>query len=825
MKQKRSVLHLISQAHLDPVWLWPVRDGMAEALTTMSSAVDRAAETPAFRFTRSSACTYRWAKETDPRLFREIKKLVKSGRWEVVGGWIEQPDCNLPSTESLFRQGLHAKAFFTQEFGPAGNTRIGYNVDSFGHAGGFPQILKQSGFDYYVFMRPQPHDRVILPLLFWWQSPDGSRVLAQRIPIQYSQSPAATPDTIESVVRASVTEGFAPGFRHGVMFFGVGNHGGGPTKAHIERILALQKDPSLPELRFSTLQDYFACVEKDPAFGRLPVVGHELQYVFRGCYAADGAVKAQHRAAEKALYAAEALQTMHLPSAQNRLHDAWWRFGFNQFHDILAGTCVAGASGETKDRFGSVITDASEAVHLSTCSLARRVDTSGERGSVLFVANPLPWARKAFVQFDTFITPDGGGRIVELESKDGLKFPVQWMRADANFGPWGIPWGKLAAVVEVPAMGHRVLRVVRETPTAGAGADQMRTGATSEQFVKTGSLAPAKKRRFIKQHALRQLPGLPKLLTGAIDTVVLTDKSGTWGHGVESYNEFLGRPRLIGTEVLEDGCLVRIERQKSRFGKSEIWMDVVRFAHTPAIELRLRFNWQEQRRMLKLEIPTLLNPARVVAKTCGGVTMRPVSGNEEPCQDWIVLEGVQDGAPASLLLINDSSYSYDVQGGILRMALARGVPHAEHPPFECEDDRNSAFLDQGWQERRFLVGAAPGRWAQFNPDRLAQEFQIPAPHMLDSAHAGTHDWDGSCLQISPANVAVLATKPPEQGSGLILRVQEMAGRRTTARGSWQGLSFDFPLKAWEIRTLRLAVNSQGLVVTPSPAVPEAASGR
>jgi len=95
----------------------------------------------------------------DPCLFAEIGKLIKAGRWEVIGGWLEQPDCNLPSTESFFRQGLHAQTFFEEEFGAPGKTRIGYNVDSFGHAGGLPQILKKSGLDYYVFMRPMPADR------------------------------------------------------------------------------------------------------------------------------------------------------------------------------------------------------------------------------------------------------------------------------------------------------------------------------------------------------------------------------------------------------------------------------------------------------------------------------------------------------------------------------------------------------------------------------------------------------------------------------------------------------------------------------------------
>jgi len=140
--RQKPVLHLISQAHLDPVWLWPERDGIAEALTTMQSAVDRAHEFPEFKFTRSSAAVYRWVEQMDPRLFASIKQLIAEGRWEVVGGWIEQPDCNLPSTESFIRQALYGKRYFRDRFGEAGDTTIGYVPDSFGHGAGLPQILQ-----------------------------------------------------------------------------------------------------------------------------------------------------------------------------------------------------------------------------------------------------------------------------------------------------------------------------------------------------------------------------------------------------------------------------------------------------------------------------------------------------------------------------------------------------------------------------------------------------------------------------------------------------------------------------------------------------------
>ena len=229
-------LHLIGQAHLDPVWLWPWSDGCSEALTTIQSAVNFLETEPDFCFTRSSAEIYRWVQRADPRLFARIKAHVAAGRWEIVGGWIEQPDCNLPSTESFVRQSLYGKTYFRDEFGV--DVRIGYNVDSFGHAAELPQLLAGAGFTHYVFMRPQAWEAE-LPTLLWWEGSAGARVLTWRLPQNYGRTPDADADNFEAELRKAAEVGFAPGMNHGMFFYGVGNHGGGPTRAQLERIRRL----------------------------------------------------------------------------------------------------------------------------------------------------------------------------------------------------------------------------------------------------------------------------------------------------------------------------------------------------------------------------------------------------------------------------------------------------------------------------------------------------------------------------------------------------------------------------------------------------------
>ena len=173
MKQK---IHLIGNAHLDPTWLWRWQEGCGEVLQTFRSAVDRLHEYDDFIFTCSSACYYKWVEDIDPALFEEIRELVKEGRWVPVNGWWVQPDCNMPDAESFARQALYSQLYYHEKFGKI--CRTGYNVDSFGHNAMLPQLLTKGGMRCYVMMRPNNKENPDIPdNLFWWDSPDGSRVL------------------------------------------------------------------------------------------------------------------------------------------------------------------------------------------------------------------------------------------------------------------------------------------------------------------------------------------------------------------------------------------------------------------------------------------------------------------------------------------------------------------------------------------------------------------------------------------------------------------------------------------------------------------------
>jgi alpha-mannosidase len=213
-------LHMIGNAHIDPVWLWQWPEGYQEVRATFHSAIDRLEEYPEFVFTMDSSLFLAWVEESDPELFAQIRERVAEGRFQVVGGWWLEPDCNIPGGESFVRQALYGQRYLKEKLGITATT--GANLDSFGHNATIPQILAKSGCDSYVFLRPGPREKTLESPVFWWESPDGSRVLAYRIPHEYCAPKDDIGEHLEQAIASlpDADEEYA-------VFYGVGNTGAG----------------------------------------------------------------------------------------------------------------------------------------------------------------------------------------------------------------------------------------------------------------------------------------------------------------------------------------------------------------------------------------------------------------------------------------------------------------------------------------------------------------------------------------------------------------------------------------------------------------------
>ena len=775
----RKVLHIIGYSHIDAAWLWPWSDGADSVLDTFRSALNRINETTGFRYTHSSSAHYRWVEKADPAMFTQIKQQIREGRWEVAGGWPVEPDCNIPSTESFVRHSLYGKEYCRRALGV--DVKIAMNPDSFGHAAGLPTILKSAGYGYYAFMRPQEHE-MRLPHLFWWEGPDGSRVLTMRIWKDYDPGSKA-----EEMIRQSKDQLFSPGLNHAAMFLGVGDHGGAVTRAQIHKVLELQKDPELPELRWSTLAEYFSAVEKSPGFANVPVVKGELQHHARGCYSAYGEGKFLNRRAERALGESEAISVAaglaidHGYPAKE-FAESWWKVTFCQFHDMMAGTSLYRDYAEVRDALGYATETALTSKVEALQAMAMQVDTSGVKENALLLFNPLPWPRKALAEVIVSSEWKNAGPMC-LAAKDGQRIGAQWRPSPSmtNFFP------RLSAVVELPACGYKVFELVHEEAA-------LRDKYAENFKLNDGGFGIA---------SLKAADGT-ELLSRPVGLVAIRDTSDTWAHDIAQFREELGRPTFEAASVVEDGPLTRITRHRARWRDSEIVLNIRQIAGLDAVELHFVIDWHEREQILKLEIPTALTQARIFAKVPGAVLERHTNGEEEPYQDWAAVQGTIGGSEYTIALINNSTYSYDCQEGLLRTVLIRSAPFARHNPNQVPRDDDNAWQDQGRQERTFWLLGGKGAYTQFALDRRAEEMQSPAEHVMDSAHAGRLPWEQSFLEVAPANVQVLAIKRAESADdSAVIRLQERSGVATKAvvRSGAFGLDLEVVLRPWELKTL------------------------
>jgi len=782
---RRKVLHIIGHSHIDAAWLWPWREGADTVLTTFRSALDRIRETPGFCYTHSSAMHYQWVEEADPSMLEEIRTRIREGRWEVVGGWPVEPDCNVPAAESFVRHALYGKEFCRRKLGV--DVRIGFNPDSFGHAAGLPTILKHSGYGYYAFMRPQEHE-MTLPLLFWWEAPDGSRILTCRIWRNY--------DADADLVKPAAEAAFAPGFDHGALFFGVGDHGGAVTKAQIQKLDELKKDAALPELRFSTLRDFFKAIEASPAFASLPVVKGELQHHARGCYSANGEGKVLNRRAERSLVNSEAIllmasRTMGREYPAGPFAKSWRKVLFCQFHDMMAGTSLYSDYQDVRDSVGYACEVAQTARVSALEAMAKRVDLSQVKEGAVFVFNPLPWKRKALLECYAEDNPSGNAPVSHLAAKDGTKVPLQWRPSASmtNFFP------RLSAWVELPACGYTVFELAHGDPPAAE---------PYHEFFKVSDSA-------LGISSLKAPDGA-EMLAAPVGLAVIRDTSDTWAHGIAKFDEEIGRPAFLSSAVVEDGPVTRVTRQRASWHDSEIVLDVAQFAGLDFVELRFVIDWREREQILKLEVPTALENPRVFAKVPGAILERAANGEEEPYQDWSAVQGKVRGADYTMAMLNAQSYSYDCRGGVWRTILVRSAPYARHNPNQVPGNDNNAWLDQGRQERRFWLKCARGAQSEMGLDRLAEELQSPAEYVLDSRHEGTDPREQTWLEIEPKNVWPLAIKRAEGAANeSIVRVQERSGVTTQARlrSAKLGLDHTIALAPFELKTVAIRQKSTG----------------
>lgn len=805
-------VHLIGNAHLDPIWLWRWQEGCGEVLQTFRSALDRLNEYPDFVFTCSSAAYYKWVEEIDPDMFEEIRERVKEGRWVPVNGWWVQPDCNMPSAESFARQALYSQLYYNEKFGRI--CKIAYNVDSFGHSGMLPQIIKNGGMTAYVMMRPGAHENAEIPNMFMWESLDGTQIPTFHI----SDASGYGSGNAEAINRSrDLAEKLINEEGHGMMiFYGVGNHGGGPTRGLIEYVQTQLKRDGYHDMVFSSPDAFFEahCLEKV----ELPVWKDDLQHHASGCYSATSLVKQLNRKLENSLYFSEAFATVASKTAGMRdrtedFKEAWLDVCFNQFHDILCGCSIMEAYDDVNASMGHALTISDRIQNEAFLRIARRIDTwidgvsdpvcevrghsCGKFPRPVVVFNPLSFSVKAPVRTyhpSKQVTDDAGNDVIFSNVRSSRSNDSH---LDTVF------------IADVPAMGYAVYWLKscwdenRDLPEIHIDTDVSASGFSMEnEYIKV---------KFDEQTGF--ITSLVDKISGydyasadkpiAVPTVINDHKTDTWAHMVFRFHDIKGIMKLKKIELIENSNARAVIRTRHSFGGSYLVQDFILASGQKVLRSKCKALWTEDFTLLKMSFPVGGENRINTYEIPGAYIERPTNGEEEPAGRWGAIS-FDDGGRRTLAVVNDSKYSYDCPDNDLRLTVIRNVIFADH--YSNRPAANFNFTDEGMQRFEYGIFVCDGEAEKSGIMNEAAKFNIRLMAVPESFHKGTLPQRKSYLSVDKDNIIMTAFKFCEDGNGdCIMRFYETRGEDTKAHIICESFNADFEAEFGhnEIKTFRI----------------------
>jgi len=715
----------IGHAHIDLAWLWPIRETIRKGARTFATALRNMEKYPDYLFGASQPQLYQWIKERHPKLYDQVKRRVKEGRWEPQGAMWVEPDTNLSGGEALVRQILYGKRFFRDEFGV--DVRVLWLPDAFGYTASLPQLMKKSGVDYLVTQKlswnvynTHPHHS------FHWEGLDGSRVLAHLPPEDTYNSPAA-PRSLVKIERNYADKNVS---KHALMLFGIGDGGGGPGEEHLERLARERNLAGLPPVVQEPSTAFFRKLEAEA--DRFPSFRGEL-YLERhqGTLTTQGRNKWYNRKMEKALreleFAASLLWALGGEAyPRGELETVWKEVLLYQFHDILPGSSITRVYAESLERYEQLYGKVHGMIRDTYARLAALTGRSGE--PVLF--NSLPWDRK------------------------------EWVR-------WNGEWHH----VHVPAMGSRTLKEAAQpgdTRGLAAADGVLENELLAVRFDADGSIVSVVDKRT----------GREALKSGEKANVLRLyhDDGDAWDFPRDYREHPAGTMELRSMDYEVDGPRA-IVRQEYAYGETRLTQNIVLTAGSPLIVFETEADWKESGKMLRVSFPTGIHTDHANCEIQFGYLKRPTTRNtmleyarDEVCAHHYIDLSRPDYGVA---LLNDCKYGHSALGHILDLNLLRSPSYPDP-----EADR---------AVHRFTYALYPheGDLVQAGVWRRGYELNVPLTlvepqNPQEPPVAGKRE-PVQLVLVDHPNVMVEAVKKAEDSDHLIVRLYETAGAAASAK--------------------------------------------
>jgi len=782
-----TTIRLTGNSHIDAAWLWPWTEAVGVVRSTFGTALQLMDEYPQYTFSQSAAAYSAWLVDKYPDEYKEILERVRQGRWELVGGMWVEPDLNMPCGESQVRQLLVGQRYFKDKFGVV--AKIGWNPDSFGYNWQLPQIYKRSGIDYFVTQKMAWNDTTQLPLkLFWWESPDGSKVLTY-FPHDYANGI----DPVRIAGDVTVARKFNPGLTEMMHLYGVGDHGGGPTRSMLDNgVHWSDSNLVFPPVKWGIAQEFFSDVEgkldtKDspvwnyktlaagdtalpqppPGETSIPTWDDELYLEYhRGVFTTQSEHKRHMREAEVQMLDAEKISSLAwLDGASypdGPLTEAWKKVLFNQFHDLAAGSGIGVIYKDADRDYDVVRWTTNDASTRAFHRIASEIDTSTTTGVPVMVWNPLAWTRTDLVDVKVQM-PAAEANGISVVDEKGMALPVQVLSENAATSSYKL----LVEPNNVPSMGYEVLHVVPGMRPVAT--DLKASGLTLEnKFLRvvvnpqTGCITSL----IDKQTNFESIAagGCGNELVAFKDTPKDYD---AWNIDAGFDKVFTKLDMADSVKLIEHGPLRATIRVVRTWDKSKFIQDISLYSGLDRVDVGNDIDWHETHILLKAVFPLAASSDEATFEIPYGTIERPTTRNnkiedakfEVPALRWADLGNGKHG----FSLINESKYGYDAKGNLLRLSLLRS------PTWPDPD------ADRG--EHRFSYSLYPhaGTWKQAMTVRHGYDFNYPLQSMQLEAHEGKRPAEHSFVTVSDPNVVLTAMKKAEDANGIILRFYEWAG--------------------------------------------------
>ncbi|NLA06246.1 MAG: alpha-mannosidase [Firmicutes bacterium] len=807
----------IGHTHIDVAWLWRIAQTREKAAGSFATALKLMDEYPEYVFMSSQPQLYKFVKEDYPALYEEIRQRVREGRWEPEGSMWVEADCNVVSGESLVRQIMFGKRFFSEEFRV--DNKILWLPDVFGYSAALPQIMRKSGIDYFMTTKISWNQFNKLPYdTFMWRGIDGSEMLTHFITTRdYEESLTSWSTTYNGDLKPSQVMGAWQRYQQKALnndvliSYGHGDGGGGTTREMIENGLRMARGiPGCPRVRMETPRSFFGRLDKTVSGNkRLPTWVGELYLEFhRGTYTSMGRNKRANRKSELLYGDVETLSSfamlMGADYPQEDINRGWEGILTNQFHDILPGSSIKEVYDDSREDYDGIISSGHE---LARKALDIVVSEIGVDSMSVVVFNTLGYDRDDVAEFTV---PENLEHPCVVDS-DGQVIPCQVATLDEKrIG--------LFTARGVPAKGYKTYTLLDRASEVSSGLTvnsfKLENAYFELQLDEKGTLLSIYD-KVNQRQVLKKGERGNRLLA-------FQDMPANWQNwDIDiSYQEKMWEvDRVDKTEILEVGPVRAGIRIHKTFLDSKIIQDVLIYSDIPRIDFRTYIDWKESQILLKAAFPVDVNAEKATYEIQFGNVERPTHWNTlwdvarfEVCgHRWADLS--EGGYGVSLM--NDCKYGYDIKDGEIRLTLLKsGI-------------EPNPVADQ--EEHWFTYSLYPhgGDWKAASTVKAAYSLNVPLRARVVRSSAGSLPKTLSMIRIDADNVMLETVKKAESSDEIVVRLYEFENKRADVKAeffreltavsecdlleneinrvSQQGSAFSFEIRPYEIKTFKLKV--------------------